>query len=79
LDEVSDPIILAYQLGRKDKTTWRQHVKPAADFLVNFVSWAHAQFIRLAFDIAAGGLLEQPVIVARRYLQHRSGDPAAKD
>src|ERR1700760_4908900 len=34
------PIILAYQLGRKDKTTWRQHVKPAADFLVNFVSSA---------------------------------------
>ena len=38
LDEVADPIILAYQLGRKDPTTWRQHVKPAADFLVNFVS-----------------------------------------
>jgi glucoamylase len=38
LDEVADPIILAYQLGRKDTTTWRQHVKPAADFLVNFVS-----------------------------------------
>jgi glucoamylase len=38
LDEVADPIILAYQLDRKDTTTWRQHVKPAADFLVNFVS-----------------------------------------
>jgi glucoamylase len=38
LDEVADPIILAYQLGRKDATTWRQHVKPAADFLVKFVS-----------------------------------------
>jgi glucoamylase len=38
LDEVADPIILAYQLGRKDATTWTQHVKPAADFLVNFVS-----------------------------------------
>jgi glucoamylase len=38
LDEVADPIILAYQLERKDTTTWRQHVKPAADFLVNFVS-----------------------------------------
>jgi glucoamylase len=40
------------------------------------LAWAHAQFIRLAFDIAAGRLLEQPAIVARRYLQHRSGDPA---
>jgi glucoamylase len=38
LDEVADPIILAYQLGRKDAATWTQHVKPAADFLVNFVS-----------------------------------------
>jgi glucoamylase len=38
LDEVADPIILAYQLGRKDATTWTQHVKPAADFLVHFVS-----------------------------------------
>jgi glucoamylase len=38
LDEVADPIIFAYQLGRKDPTTWRQHVMPAADFLVNFVS-----------------------------------------
>jgi glucoamylase len=38
LDEVADPIILAYQLGRKDSTTWSQHVRPAADFLVNFVS-----------------------------------------
>jgi glucoamylase len=37
LDEVGDPIILAYQLGRKDATTW-SHVKRAADFLVNFVS-----------------------------------------
>ncbi len=38
LDEVADPIILSYHLGRKDATTWRQHVKPAADFLVHFVS-----------------------------------------
>jgi glucoamylase len=37
LDEVGDPIILAYKLGRKDPTTW-SHVKRAADFLVNFVS-----------------------------------------
>ncbi len=39
------------------------------------LAWAHAQFIRLAFDIAAGRLLEQPAIVARRYLQHPSGNP----
>jgi glucoamylase len=37
LDEVGDPIILAYKLGRKDANTWL-HVKQAADFLVTFVS-----------------------------------------
>jgi GH15 family glucan-1,4-alpha-glucosidase len=37
LDEVGDPIILAYQLGRKDAATW-SHVKRAADFLVNFMT-----------------------------------------
>jgi glucoamylase len=36
LDEVSDPIILAYQLGRKDAGTWSRHIKPAADFLLGF-------------------------------------------
>lgn len=35
LDEVSDPIILAYQLGRKDVGTW-SHIKLAADFLLEF-------------------------------------------
>ncbi len=35
LDEVADPIILAYQLGRTDSTAW-SHVKRAADFIVNF-------------------------------------------
>jgi glucoamylase len=37
LDEVGDPIILAYQLGRTDAATW-SHVKRAADFLVNFMT-----------------------------------------
>jgi glucoamylase len=40
------------------------------------LAWENAQFIRLAFDIAAGRLLEQPEVVARRYLQHRNGNPA---
>jgi glucoamylase len=30
--------------------------------------WTHAQFIRLAFDIAAGRVVEQPAAVAARYL-----------
>jgi glucoamylase len=40
LDEVGDPIILAYQLGRKDPTTWslkralqQVAILPAPDFL----------------------------------------------
>ncbi|MBV9488129.1 MAG: glucoamylase [Verrucomicrobia bacterium] len=37
LDEVGDPIILAYQLGRTDAATW-SHVKRAAGFLVNFTT-----------------------------------------
>ena len=37
LDEVADPIILAYQLGRNDATTW-SHVQRAANFLVNFMT-----------------------------------------
>jgi glucoamylase len=35
LDEVSDPIILAWQLGARDPATWR-HVKLAADFIVGW-------------------------------------------
>src|SRR4051812_33689353 len=33
LDEVADPIVLAWQLGRRDPATWR-HVKAAADYIV---------------------------------------------
>jgi glucoamylase len=35
LDEVADPIILAWQLGAHDPATW-QHVKLAADFIVGW-------------------------------------------
>jgi glucoamylase len=34
LDEVSYPLILAQQLGRADADTYRDHVRPAADFVV---------------------------------------------
>jgi glucoamylase len=39
LDEVADPIILAWQLNARDPGTW-QHVKLAADYIVN---WHDAQ------------------------------------
>jgi glucoamylase len=40
LDEVSDPILLAYRLGRKDAGTWSRHIKRAAEFLINFAPLA---------------------------------------
>lgn len=34
MDQIAYPLILAYQLDRADKDTWRNHVKPAADYLI---------------------------------------------
>ncbi len=34
MDEVALPLVLAYQLGRKDHNSWLSHIKPAADFIV---------------------------------------------
>jgi glucoamylase len=34
LDEVAFPLALAWQLGRTDGTTYRDHIKPAADYIV---------------------------------------------
>jgi glucoamylase len=34
MDEVALPIVLAFQLGRTDRKTWKRHIKPAADFIV---------------------------------------------
>jgi glucoamylase len=34
LDEVSYPLVLAQQLGRTDEATYRDHVRPAAEFVV---------------------------------------------
>ena len=36
LDEVALPIVLAWQLGRTDAALYRDHIKKAADFIVNF-------------------------------------------
>ncbi len=34
LDEASYPIIMAYQLGMKDKNLYKNHIKPAANFVI---------------------------------------------
>jgi len=35
MDEVSYPLILAWQLGRTDAETWRKHLRPEAEFVVS--------------------------------------------
>lgn len=32
------------------------------------LTWTHAQFVRLAWNVQAGRVLEQPAVVADRYL-----------
>jgi glucoamylase len=34
MDEVALPLVLAWQLGRTDRKTWLEHIKPAADFIL---------------------------------------------
>lgn len=34
MDQVALPLVLAWQLRRNDRSTWRRHIKPAADFIV---------------------------------------------
>ena len=34
MDEVAFPLVLAYQLGRTDRSAWLKHIKPAADFIL---------------------------------------------
>src|ERR1044072_3324718 len=34
MDQVALPLVLAYQLDRKDRQSWLRHIKPAADFIV---------------------------------------------
>jgi glucoamylase len=36
LDEVAFPLVMAWQLRRIDATTYRDHVKPAADHIVAY-------------------------------------------
>jgi glucan 1,4-alpha-glucosidase len=36
MDEVSFPLVLAYQLGRTDNETYVKHVRPAADFVARY-------------------------------------------
>ena len=34
MDQVALPLVLAYQLERRDRQSWVKHIKPAADFIV---------------------------------------------
>lgn len=35
MDEVALPIVLAWQLGHRERSTWLKHIKPAADFILD--------------------------------------------
>jgi glucoamylase len=35
MDQVAWPLVLAYQLKRHDRRSWLEHIKPAADFILN--------------------------------------------
>src|SRR6185503_9243652 len=35
MDQVAWPVVLAYQLKRVDRRSWLEHIKPAADFILN--------------------------------------------
>jgi glucoamylase len=41
MDQVALPLILAYQLQRRDRATWLHHVKPAADFILRYGPYTH--------------------------------------
>jgi glucoamylase len=34
MDQIGLPLVLAYQLQRRDRQSWLRHIKPAADFIV---------------------------------------------
>jgi glucoamylase len=34
MDQIALPLVLAYQLGRNNRSSWVSHIKPAADFIV---------------------------------------------
>ena len=34
MDQIALPLVLAYQLGLNDRSSWLRHIKPAADFIV---------------------------------------------
>ncbi len=36
MDEISYPVILAWQLGRMDRVTWEKHIRPAAEYVVAY-------------------------------------------
>ena len=35
MDQVAWPVVLAYQVKRVDRRSWLEHIKPAADFILN--------------------------------------------
>jgi hypothetical protein len=59
------------QAGLRHRQVHRQLGTPT--FSATPLAWSHAQFVRLALSIQAGHPVEQPALVACRYLHACSG------
>jgi glucoamylase len=79
LDEVALPIVLAYQLGRKDAATW-SHVRRAADFLLGYpqAPWTPQERWENQSGYSPGTIAAEIAgLVCAASIARANGDPAA--
>ena len=83
LDEVALPIVLAWQLGRTDGALYRDHIKKAADFIVNFHRSARSRRRSAGRTRAATRPARSPReiagLVCAADIARRNGDTASAD
>jgi glucoamylase len=80
MDEVSDPILLAWQLGRTDASTYTSHIKPAADYIVaNGPSTPQERWENQSGWSPATIAAEVAGLVAAGQMARENGDTASAD
>jgi glucoamylase len=83
LDEVALPIVLAWQLGRTDAALYRNHIKKAADFIVNFrgeqpAPWTPQERWENQSGYSPGTIASEIAgLVCAADIARRNGDPSA--
>ena len=83
LDEVALPIVLAWQLGRTDAALYRDHIKKAAEFLVNFrgeqaAPWTPQERWENQSGFSPGTIASEIAgLVCAADIARRNGDPSA--